>query len=239
MTTYHNTAKPGAIAKTVLMPGDPLRAKFVAENYFDNPLLFNEVRGMFGYTGAYKGKRVSVMGSGMGIPSIGIYSYELFNVYDVDRIIRIGSAGSYAETLKLYDVLLITDSFSDSTYAKCQNGFDGNIIPASVLLCDLLRRSAKLLNIPISEGRVHSSDAIYYNRPIEEVPYWIQVRDKYGCLAVDMESFSLFHNAKVSGKESACLLTISDQKITNEHASQEEREKSFTKMMEIALGILL
>jgi purine-nucleoside phosphorylase len=238
MITYHNKANLGEIAKTVLMPGDPLRAKYVAETYFESPILFNDVRGMLGYTGTYRGKKVSVMGSGMGIPSIGIYSYELFARYDVDNIIRIGSAGSYVEDLQLYDVLLITDAFSDSTYAYCQSGFNGNIVKASKELCDQLRQSAKKLNVPLREGRVHSSDTIYYDRPQNEIPYWIQVREKYGCLAVDMESFALFHNANITGKCGSCLLTISDLKTKQQHASQEEREKGFTNMMEVALGVL-
>ena len=238
METYHNEAKIGEIAKTVLMPGDPLRAKYMAETYLERPILFNTVRGMLGYTGSYKGKLVSVMGSGMGIPSIGIYSHELYSHYNVDNIIRIGTAGAYDETLDIYDLLMIQDAFSDSTYARCQSGFAGNIIPASQGLCRKLRASAESLNVPMKEGRIHSSDVIYYNRPKDEVPYWIQVRDQYGCLAVDMESFALFHNAAVFGRQAACLLTISDQKVTMKHATPEEREKSFTAMMEVALNIL-
>ena len=186
METYHNEAKIGEIAKTVLMPGDPLRAKYMAETYLERPILFNTVRGMLGYTGSYKGKPVSVMGSGMGIPSIGIYSHELYSHYNVDNIIRIGTAGAYDETLDIYDLLMIQDAFSDSTYARCQSGFAGNIIPASQGLCRKLRASAESLNVPMKEGRIHSSDVIYYNRSKDEVPYWIQVRDQYGSLAVDM-----------------------------------------------------
>jgi len=236
--TNHNEAKKGDIAKTVLMPGDPLRAKFLAENYLDNPVLFNNVRGMLGYTGTYKGKPVSVMGSGMGIPSIGIYSYELFVAYDVDQIIRLGTAGSYCEEWDIYDTILVTDAFSDSTYARCQSGYEGNIIAATPALNHQLRASAKAQNLPFKEGRIHSTDTIFYNRPADETPYWIQVREKYGCGGNEMEAFALFHNANVTGKQGACLLTIADQKIHDLHATQEEREKHFTKMMEVALGIL-
>ncbi|MGN1344047.1 MAG: purine nucleoside phosphorylase DeoD-type, partial [Traorella sp.] len=136
MTTAHNSAKPTEIAKTVLMPGDPLRAKYIAETFLENPVQFNSIRNMFGYTGTYKGKRVSVMGSGMGMPSIGIYSYELFKFYGVDNIIRVGSAGTYTTDLDLYDVVLGKDSWSDSTYAKVLNGFEGNVLyPSESLNC--------------------------------------------------------------------------------------------------------
>jgi len=238
MPTIHNRATPGEIAKTVLMPGDPLRAKYLAETYLDNHVLFNGVRGMLGYTGMYKGKEVSVMGSGMGIASIGIYSHELFNHYDVDNIIRVGSSGSYMDDIKLYDMLMITSAFSDSTYARCYSGFEGNVTDASNILCEKLRGSAKSLGYTFREGRVHSSDTIYYKRAEHETPYWIQVREKYGCIAVDMESFALFHNAHMAGKHAGCLLTISDEKTTLKRATLEEREKSFTQMMEVALGIL-
>jgi len=239
MATIHNKSNPGDIAKTVLMPGDPLRARYLAENYLDNPVLFNDVRGMLGYTGTFKGKAVSVMGSGMGIASIGIYSHELFNHYDVDNIIRVGSSGSYCDELKLYDMLMVTDAFSDSTYARCYSGFEGNITEASHPLCEKFRQSANALGYTLHEGRVHSSDTIYYKRDENETPYWIQVREAYNCLAVDMESFSLFHNAAMAGKHAGCLLTISDEKTTLKRASLQEREKSFTQMMEVALGILV
>ena len=144
MSTPHNSAEKGDIAKTVLMPGDPLRAKFIAENFLDNPRLFNEVRGMLGYTGTYKGKPVSVMGSGMGQPSIGIYSYELFTEYDVDNIIRVGSCGAYDEKLDLFDVMLVTDAYSDATYAKMQSGFDGKILTASPELTENCVKALKI-----------------------------------------------------------------------------------------------
>jgi purine-nucleoside phosphorylase len=237
MSTPHNSALKGEIAKTVLMPGDPLRAKFISERYLDSPVQINTVRGMLGYTGTYKGIPVSVMGSGMGIPSIGIYSFELFTEYDVDNIIRIGSAGGYSEALKLYDVVLVLDAFSESSYAKYQGGFEGDITAASTILAGKLRESGKRLGIPLVEGRVHSTD-VFYRSLKTETPYWINIRDEKNCIAVEMESFGLFHNANITGKNAACILTISDVLYSMEETSPEEREQSFTAMMEVALGIL-
>ncbi|NLC26504.1 MAG: purine-nucleoside phosphorylase [Fastidiosipila sp.] len=239
MSTPHNSAKKGEIAKTVLMPGDPMRAKFIAENFLDDSVLFNEVRGMLGYTGTYKGKPVSVMGSGMGQPSIGIYSYELFTVYDVDNIIRVGSCGAYDSKLDLFDVLLITDAYSDSTYAKMQAGYDEKVLAASAELTAKLRDSAEDLGISIFEGRTYSSDVFYYEpTPENEPPLWKTLHENHDCLCVEMESFALFHNANVTGKHGACLLTVSDTIYEFKETTPEQREKSFTNMMEIALGIL-
>jgi len=238
MSTPHNTANRGDVAKTVLMPGDPLRAKFISETYLENAKQFNTVRGMFGFTGMYKGKEVSVMGSGMGIPSIGIYSYELFTQYDVDNIIRIGSAGGYSANLKLYDVVLCSEAYSESSYAKTQGEFEGDVIPASAALTEKIRNSANSLGVNLVEGRVHSSDVFYHStRPGK--PYWETVRDDKKCLAVEMESFGLFHNANMTGKNAACVLTISDLLFNHDEiTTSEEREKGFMSMVEIALGIL-
>jgi len=235
MSTPHNTANKGDIAKTVLMPGDPLRAKFISDKYLKDPVQFNSVRGMLGFSGTYNGKPVSVMGSGMGIPSIGIYSFELFTEYDVDNIIRIGSAGGYSEKLKVYDVVLVLDAYSESSYAKYQSGFEGDVLPASPALVEKLRESGGRLGVPLAEGRIHSSD-IFYRTLKSEPEYWIKLREEKGCLAVEMESFGLFHNASVTGKNAACLLTISDVLYSMEATTPEEREKSFTAMMEVALG---
>jgi purine-nucleoside phosphorylase len=236
MSTPHNSAEKGQIAKTVLMPGDPLRAKFIAETYLTNPVEFNRVRGMLGFTGTYQGRSISVMGSGMGMPSIGIYSYELFSHYGVDSIIRVGSTGGYRDTLKLFDVILVTESYSESTYARYQNGFTGDRILADKGLCDKLRESAARLGIPLTEGTIHSGDVFYHEDPGPE-PYWQKVMREQNCLGAEMESFALFHNAAVTGKKAACLLTVSDLLGTKLLTTAEEREKSFTKMMEIALGI--
>ena len=234
--TPHNSAKKGDIAKKVLMPGDPLRAKYIAETYLENPVCFNTVRNMFGYTGTYKGEQISVMGSGMGMPSIGIYSYELYKFYDVDNIIRIGSAGSYTDKAKLFDVVLATGAVSESNYARVQSGFDGDITLPSQSLNDKLRASAAKQGIPLIEGNIHSAD-VFYRQPSDAKPtYWEKLRDERGCLCVEMESFALFANAKVLGKNAACVLTISDSFVAPEVTTAEQRQKSFTDMMKVALG---
>lgn len=235
MPTPHNDARKGDIAKTVLMPGDPLRAKFIADTFLEDAVLFNNVRGMLGFTGTYNGRRISVMGGGMGMPSIGIYSYELFTEYDVDRIIRIGSAGSYSEKAKVYDVILATSAVSESSYAKTQSGYDKDETFPSEELNDALRAAARKLNIPLQEGAIHSSDVFYRQTSDERPTYWERLRDERGCLAVEMESFALFHNANVTGKQAACLLTISDSFVTPEITTAEERQNCFTNMMKIAL----
>ncbi len=231
MSTPHNGAEKGQIAKTVLMPGDPLRAKFIAETFLENAELVTSVRNVLGYTGTYKGKPVSVMASGMGMPSIGIYSYELFKFYDVDAIIRIGSAGGYTADLKLYDVVLASAAYSESSFARVQNGETADTLYPSEELNDKLREAAKALDIPLHEGVIHSSDVFYH----EGTDYLNAVRDEKHCVAVEMESFALFHNARVLGKKAACLLTISDSFVTPEITTAEERQKSFTNMMKIAL----
>ena len=161
MATPHNQAEAGQIAKTVLMPGDPLRAKFIADTFLSDVTQFNSVRNMYGFTGTYNGKPVSVMGSGMGMPSIGIYSYELYSQYGVENIIRIGSAGSYCEKAKVYDVVLATEAFSESSYAMTQNGYDKDKTYPSKTLNDRIKASADKLGIPLHEGCIHSSDVFY------------------------------------------------------------------------------
>lgn len=237
MPTPHNEAAVGAIAKTVLMPGDPLRAKFIADTFLTNVTQFNGVRGMLGFTGTYKGKPVSVMGSGMGMPSIGIYSYELFTQYGVDNIIRIGSAGAYSDKVDIFDVVLATAAYSESSYAKTQNGCEADTILPSASLNEALRRSAAAQNIPLHEGVIHSSDVFYRAaQPAGTTPYWHTLRDEKGCLAVEMESFALFHNAAVTGKNAACVITISDSFVNSKETTAAERQTSFTQMMKVALG---
>jgi purine-nucleoside phosphorylase len=221
------------IAKTVLMPGDPLRAKFIAEKFLENPVKINTVRNMFGYTGTYKGHKISVFGSGMGMASIGIYSYELYNFYEVENIIRIGSCGAYSKELKLYDVLLAEDAWSESTYAKVQSGYDSDVIEASTELNNEILEIAKELDIPVIKTRIHSSDVFYR----ENFEAFNDIRDEHGCTAVEMESFALFANAKILGKKASCLLTVSDSLVSGEVTTSEERQNAFTKMMEIALGM--
>lgn len=232
-TPHIEVKEKGIIADTVLMPGDPLRAKFIADTFLENVVQFNHVRGMNGYTGTYKGRRISVMGSGMGMPSIGIYSYELFAFYDVKRIIRIGSCGAYTGELDLYDVILVDEAWSESTYAKVQSGYESDFVAADVNLNNKLANIAKVLDLPIHRGRIHSSDVFYR----QSSDYLSHVRDDMKCLAVEMESFALFANAKVLGKEASCLLTVSDSFVSGKETTSEERQNAFTKMMEIALEI--
>ncbi|WP_025755719.1 purine-nucleoside phosphorylase [Mycoplasmopsis cricetuli] len=231
--TPHINAKKGEIAKIVIMPGDPLRAKFIAENYLDPGYkLVNSVRNMFMYTGTYKGKPVTIAGSGMGCPSIGIYSYELFKFYDVDSIIRIGSAGSYLDNLKIYEVVLATEAYADGdAFRKIALGKEGQIAYPSQELNQEIIQVAKNLNIKLNLGRVHSSDVFYSAIPIEKR---IELSKS---VCVEMESYALFTNAEATGKKAACLLTISDNLITHEETNAVERQTSFTKMMEIALNL--
>lgn len=219
------------IAKTVLMPGDPLRAKFIADTFLSDVKQFNSVRNILGYTGTYKGRKISVMASGMGMPSIGIYSYELFKFYDVENIIRIGSCGGYTADVKLYDVILTKDAWSESSYAKVQNGFEGDVIEATEQLNNSLIKNADELGIPMHIETIHSSDVFYR----DNFEAYKDIFEKHGCVAVEMESFALFHNAKVLGKNAACLLTVSDNLVTHEATTSEERQNAFTNMMKIAL----
>ena len=235
MSTPHNGAENGAFAKTVLMPGDPLRAKFIAETFLENPKLVTSVRNVLGYTGTYNGKEISVMASGMGMPSIGIYSFELFTQYGVETIVRIGSAGSYTEDLNLYDVVLAESAYSESSFAKTQNGCEDDVLYPSREVNEKLLAAADRLGIPCKEVRIHSSDVFYHDGSFS----WEQARDEHGVKCVEMESFALFANAIATGKRAACLLTISDSFITHEVTSSEERQNSFTNMMKVALELAL
>lgn len=232
MSTPHIEAKKGEIAKVVLMPGDPLRAKYVAETFLEDVKEFNTVRNMFGYTGTYKGEAVSVMGSGMGMPSIGIYSYELYSEYDVEKIIRIGSAGSYDPQLNVYDVVITDKAWSESSYALVQGQELSDTLSATAELNELLETCAKELEIPYKIANIHSSDVFYRNAKED---YWKDIFEKHDVSAVEMESFALFHNANVLDKEAACILTISDSFVTQEATTSQERQESFTNMMKIAL----
>ena len=233
MGTPHNEAKNGDIAKTVLMPGDPLRAQFIAENFLENPVRFNTVRNMFGYTGTYKGKRVSVMGSGMGIPSIGLYAHELFETYGVESIIRIGSAGAYTEELKVYDTILVNKSFSESTYARCMCGDDSEFQYPDEELCNKLEKAASDLGIKVVKGAAWSSDVFYYDDAM--LPGALETARKNHLLVAEMESFGLFATAKHMGKKAACLLTVSDNIVQHVETTSEERRSKLVDMMKIAL----
>ncbi|MDA3846678.1 MAG: purine-nucleoside phosphorylase [Vallitaleaceae bacterium] len=230
-TPHIEVDRLGIIADTVLMPGDPLRAKYIAENYLENPVQFNSVRNMLGYTGTYKGKKISVMGSGMGMASIGIYSHELYAFYDVKRIIRIGSCGAYSKDLNVYDVLLVDSAWSESSFAKAQGDIDDDVMLATPALNDEIAKVAERLGTKIHRGRIHSSD-VFYRKNFKAFE---TIRDEHDCLAVEMESFALFEYAKVLGKEASCILTVSDSLVSGQVTTSEERQKAFTKMMEIAL----
>lgn len=229
--TPHINAKEGDFARTVLMPGDPLRAKFIAETFLENPVLVNNVRGVQGYTGEYHGKRVSVMASGMGMPSIGIYSYELFNWYGVENIIRIGSAGMLNQKLKVRDIVAGLSAYTNSNFGR-QFGFDGNLAPCCSyeLLKAAMDAGEKLGQVPVP-GALYSSDTFYdESAPLGKL-------QNLGVLAVEMEAAALYLNAARAGKNALCLCTISDNPFTGEELSAEERQNTFTKMMEIALEI--
>ena len=227
--TPHIDASPEDFAKTVLMPGDPLRSKFIAENFLKGARLVNNVRGVQGYTGEYNGVSVSVMASGMGMPSIGIYSYELYNFYGVENIIRFGTAGGMVEELDLFDVVLVTGAYSKSSYAKVGFGYTEDIQKPSEELNDALRESAKKLGKTMVEGLIESSDN-FYSDPAAQKPC------DYKRLCAEMESFALFANARYLGKKAACILTISDSLVKHRETTAEQRQTAFTDMMEIALN---
>lgn len=232
MSTPHNQAQAGQIAKTVLMPGDPLRAKYIAEHFLENPVQFNTVRNMFGYTGTYKGKQVSVMGSGMGMPSIGIYSYELFKFYGVETIIRIGSCGSFKEDIKIRDVIIAQTACTDSRWGE-QYNLPGTFSPcASYDLIEAAVQACKKNNVRYHVGPILSSDIFYQVDP-DSWKKWANM----GVMGVEMESYALFCNAAYLGKKAACILTVSDSLVSDEATTAEERQNSFTQMMEVALEI--
>ena len=232
MATPHISAPEGAFAKTVLMPGDPLRAKFIAETFLTEPQLVTSVRNVLGYTGTYKGVSVSVMASGMGMPSIGIYSYELFKFYGVENIIRIGSAGSYRDWLNVMDVTLAETAVSDSTFARVQDGVTDKYIKPNAELNAVIQQKAKDLGVDLKMSVVHSSD-VFYSDPSQGS--WQDIAERTGSDCVEMESFALFHNANILGKRAACLLTISDSFVSHVELSAEQRQNSFTEMMTLAL----
>lgn len=232
MGTPHNGAKKGEIAKKILMPGDPLRAKYIAEHFFENAVCFNTVRNMLGYTGTYKGEKLSVMGGGMGMPSVGIYTYELFHEYDVEEIIRIGSAGAFQDDVNLRDVVIAMGACTDSNYAK-QYHLPGTYAPIADY--DLLERAvntARRKNQPVHVGNVLSSD-IFYNDDPTVNDHW----RKMGVLAVEMEAAALYMNAARAGRKALCMLTISDHLYRNEKLSAQERQIGFDNMIQLALDM--
>lgn len=234
MPTVHIEAKKEDIAKTVLMPGDPKRAEYIAKNYLKKAKLVNLVRGITAYTGYYKDKLITVFPSGMGNPSMGIYSYELFKFYDVDNIIRIGSCGAYSEGLKLRDLILVNNSISESTYALVQNKYKYNKIPSSTTLNSIIEKVALESKINIIRGDIYCSDVFYENEN-----NYIDKRNKYSVLGVEMETFALFHNASTLKKRASCLLTVTDSFCYTDKLNSEQREKSLDKMITLALETCL
>lgn len=231
-STPHIAANPGDFAKTVLMPGDPKRARFVAENFLEDRVLVNDIRGVQGYTGSYKGKRVSVMASGMGIPSIGIYSYELFNFFGVDNIIRIGSAGALHPDLRIRDIVIGMGACTNSNFAA-QYGLPGTFAPiASYELVQKAVQSAERHAVRYKVGNLLSADTFYDDTPC------LKTWQKMGVLAVEMESAGLYCTAARAGKNALCICTVSDMPLApGNDCTAEERQNSFIKMMEIALDI--
>jgi purine-nucleoside phosphorylase len=232
MSTAHNNAQMGDFAETVLMPGDPLRAKFIAETFLENVVQVNGVRNMLGYTGYYKGKKVSVMGSGMGMPSIGIYSYELYAFYGVKTIIRIGTCGAYSPDCKLFDIIIAQGACTNSNWSH-QYDLHGTL--SAIADFETLKKAYDVCvekKFPVHVGNILSSD-IFYNDQPEVWKKWA----KMGCLGVEMESYALYSNAAYLGKKALCILTVSDSFISHEETTPEQRQTSFRQMMEVALEI--
>ncbi len=229
--TPHIKANKGDIASIVIMPGDPLRAKKMTETFLSDYHLVSSVRGMLAYTGFYQGKRVTIMASGMGIPSMGIYAHELFSFYDVKYIIRVGSMGAYTKDLNLYDLVLATSAYSMSTFAKEYASFDKPVIEGSPFLSQKIMEVASKLKKPIKSGTIHSS-SVFYSNYNPDIMY-----KEHHLLGVEMESFALFTVAKKFGKEAACLLTVSDNLITKDETTSVERQNHFTDMFYLALEV--
>ncbi len=234
MSTPHNEANKGDFAKTVIMPGDPLRAKYIAENFLDDYKLVNQVRGMLAYTGTYKGKEISVMAHGMGMPSVGIYSYELFKFYNVENIIRIGSCGGYKPELKLFDIVLSENVFSESNYALTLNNDDCHIVSSSKELNSIIENTAKETNTNIISGNTVSTDCfdVYMtdvNKFLERLP------ENFNPVSVEMEAFALFYNAKLLNKKASCLMSVVDSKFIKNVATAEERQTGLNNMIKLAL----
>lgn len=234
MSTPHNEAKLGEIAKTVIMPGDPLRAKYIAENFLDDYKLVNSVRGINTYTGTYKGKEITVMASGMGMPSMGIYSYELYKFYDVENIIRIGSCGSYKPELKLFDIILAQNTFSESSFALTLNNDDCHIVSSSNILNNTIIETAKENNIDVFVGNTVCTDCFdVYMTDVDK--FLARVPENFNPISAEMEAFALFYVAKLLNKKSACLMSVVDSKYIKDIATPEERQTGLNNMIKLAL----
>lgn len=234
MSTIHNEANKGDIAKTVIMPGDPLRAKYIVENFFDDYKLVNQVRGMYAYTGNYKGKELTVMAHGMGMPSVGIYSYELYKFYDVENIIRIGSCGGYSPELKLFDIVLSENVFSESNYALSFNNDNCHIVNSNSELNNIIEETALNNNIKLIKGNTVCTDAVdFYMTDVNQ--FLKRVPDGFNPISSEMEAFALFYNAKFFDKKASCLMSVVDSKFIKDVATTEERQTGLNNMIKLAL----
>lgn len=234
MSTPHNEAKLGEIAKTVIMPGDPLRAKYIAENFLDDYKLVNSVRGIYTYTGTYKGKEVTIMASGMGMPSMGIYSYELYKFYEVENIIRIGSCGSYKPELKLFDIVLAENVFSEGNFALTLNNEDCHIVSSDTTLNTIITDTAKETNIDIFVGNTVCTDCFdVYMTDVNQ--FLARVPEGFNPASAEMEAFALFYVAKILNKKAACLMSVVDSKFIKDVATPEERQTGLNTMIKLAL----
>ncbi len=232
--TPHINSKKEDIAKIVLCPGDPLRAKYIAENFLENARLVNTVRNMLAYTGTYKGKEITVFASGMGMPSMGIYCYELYKFYDVDTIIRIGSCGGYTENLNLFDTVLVEKSYTEGNFAKALNNIDCHLSEADTSINDLIKRTSEELNIKIIPENVLCAECFDYY--IEDLNVLLnRLPQDLNIAAAEMESFALFYTAKYLDRKAACLLTVVDSHYKKQEISSEDREKSLNDMIVLAL----
>lgn len=232
--TAHNEAKKEDIANIVIMPGDPLRAKYIAEHFLENATLVNAVRNIYAYTGEYKGKKITVMASGMGMPSMGIYAYELFKFYDVDTIIRIGSCGTFVPEVKLFDTILVTNSYTEGNFAFAMNGQTCHTINSSEKIDSIIEKASKETNIPIVKGNILCNEFFDpYMDDIQELLTRLPKEEQI--IGSEMESFALFYTANVLNKKAACLLTVVDSMFEKRSISAEERQTSLNNMIKLAL----
>lgn len=232
--TPHNEAKKGDIANIVIMPGDPLRAKYIAENFLDDYSLVNSVRGMYAYTGTYKGKRITVMASGMGMPSMGIYSYELYKFYDVQTIIRIGSCGAYSKDLNLFDIVLSENCFTEGNYALTMNNEDCHMVSSNSDINNIIKETAKENNVNLYVGNTVCTDCfdIYMtdvNQFLDRIP------ENFSPISAEMEAFALFYTAKLLNKKASCIMSVVDSKYIDKVATPEERQTGLNNMIKLAL----
>lgn len=234
MPTPHNEASLGDIAKTVIMPGDPLRAKYIAENFLQNAKLVNQIRGMYAYTGAYKGKEITVMGSGMGMPSMGIYSFELYKFYNVENIIRIGSCGGYSPNLKLFDIILSKSAFTEGNFALAINNDNCHIIESNKDLNEKIVNTAKEKNIKLVQGNTMCID--FFDIYMSDINQFLKrVPNNFNPISAEMEAFALFYVAHMLNKKASCLMSVVDSKYIKDIATTEERQTGLNNMIQLAL----